>query len=81
VLCVGSKFDEHDEGLAYFYTQKKDSEEERVADYVILGPALPCPDSESVRDGPEQKKQRGQSVKTGSNVQSVAKNRAKQGES
>jgi hypothetical protein len=44
VLCVGSKFDEHDEGLSYFYTRKKNSEEERVADYISSGPALPCPD-------------------------------------
>lgn len=44
VLCVGSKLDEHDEGLAYFYTRKKNSEEERVADYVSSGPAFPCPD-------------------------------------
>lgn len=41
VLLVGSKIDEHDEGLAYFYTKKKGQEEEI---YVSSGPAFPCPD-------------------------------------
>jgi hypothetical protein len=44
VLCVGSKSDENDEGLAYFYTRKKKSSEENAADYVSSGPAFPCPD-------------------------------------
>lgn len=44
VLCVGSKLDDHDEGIAYFYTRVKDSSEERSADYVSSGPAFPCPD-------------------------------------
>ena len=44
VLCVGSKLDEDDEGLAYFYTLKKGAEENRAADFVSSGPAFPCPD-------------------------------------
>jgi hypothetical protein len=44
VLCVGSKLDESDEGLAYFYTKKKGQEEESAAVYVSSGPAFPCPD-------------------------------------
>jgi hypothetical protein len=43
VLCVASKTDENDEGLAYFYTKKKGSTEEDVAEYVSSGPAFPCP--------------------------------------
>ena len=44
VLCVGSKVDEHDEGLAYFYTRKKGQDDTRAAFYVSSGPAFPCPD-------------------------------------
>lgn len=44
VLCVGSKLDESDEGLAYFYTKKKGQEEESASTYVSSGPAFPCPD-------------------------------------
>lgn len=44
VLCVGSKLDESDEGLAYFYTKKKVQEEESASIYVSSGPAFPCPD-------------------------------------
>jgi hypothetical protein len=44
VLCVGSKLDDFDEGLAYFYTKKKGQDEESVAAYVSSGPAIPCPD-------------------------------------
>jgi hypothetical protein len=44
VLCVGSKLDELDEGLAYFYTKKKGQDEESAAAYVSSGPAFPCPD-------------------------------------
>jgi len=43
VLCVASKIDENDEGLAYFYTKKKGATE-RAAEYVSSGPAFPCPD-------------------------------------
>ncbi|KAL3923138.1 MAG: hypothetical protein SGILL_001830 [Bacillariaceae sp.] len=43
VLCVGSKLDESDEGLAYFYTKKKDQEEESADVYISSGPAFPCP--------------------------------------
>ena len=44
VLCVGSKFDETDEGRSYFYTKKKGQEEESASIYVSSGPAFPCPD-------------------------------------
>ena len=44
VLCVGSKLDESDEGLAYFYTKKKGDDEESASVYVSSGPAFPCPD-------------------------------------
>ena len=44
VLCVGSKLDESDEGLAYFYTKKKGADEESASVYVSSGPAFPCPD-------------------------------------
>lgn len=44
VLCVASKTDENDEGLAYFYTKKRDSKDEDAAEYVSSGPAFPCPD-------------------------------------
>ncbi len=44
VLCVASKNDENDEGLAYFYTKKKGSKEESAAEYASSGPAFPCPD-------------------------------------
>lgn len=44
VLCVASKNDENDEGLAYFYTKKKGAIEESAAEYVSSGPAFPCPD-------------------------------------
>lgn len=44
VLCVASKSDENDEGLAYFYTKKKGSQEESSSEYVSSGPAFPCPD-------------------------------------
>ncbi|KAG7336508.1 hypothetical protein IV203_038853 [Nitzschia inconspicua] len=44
VLCVGSKLDELDEGLAYFYTKRKGQEEESASAYVSSGPAFPCPD-------------------------------------
>lgn len=45
VLCVASKADETDEGLAYFYTKKKGSTEESAGEYVSSGPAFPCPDT------------------------------------
>jgi hypothetical protein len=44
VLCVGSKYNEHEEGLAYFYTQKKGEKGDSAASYVSSGPAFPCPD-------------------------------------
>lgn len=44
VLCVASKLDENDAGLAYFYTKKKGSKEESSAEYASSGPAFPCPD-------------------------------------
>eukprot|EP00934_Nitzschia_sp_Nitz4_P002940 Nitzschia sp. Nitz4//scaffold15_size197535//123755//127659//NITZ4_001590-RA/size197535-augustus-gene-0.214-mRNA-1//1//CDS//3329537751//2930//frame0 len=44
VLCVASKLDASDEGIAYFYTKKKGSEEESSSQYVSSGPAFPCPD-------------------------------------
>ena len=44
VLCVGSKFDETDEGFSYFYTRKKGQEDESGSVYVSSGPAFPCPD-------------------------------------
>jgi hypothetical protein len=44
VLCVGSKYNEHDEGLAYFYTQKKGEKGDSAASFVSSGPAFPCPD-------------------------------------
>ena len=44
VLCVASKSDENDEGLAYFYTRKKGSKEEDATEYISSGPAFPCPD-------------------------------------
>lgn len=44
VLCVGSKFDETDEGFSYFYTKKKGQEDESASAYVSSGPAFPCPD-------------------------------------
>ena len=44
VLCVGSKFDETDEGLSYFYTKKRGQDEESASIYVSSGPAFPCPD-------------------------------------
>jgi hypothetical protein len=44
VLCVGSKYDENDEGLAYFYTQKMGENEDSAASFVSSGPAFPCPD-------------------------------------
>mmetsp|Transcript_18884 Transcript_18884/g.38983 ORF Transcript_18884/g.38983 Transcript_18884/m.38983 type:complete len:478 (-) Transcript_18884:521-1954(-) len=44
VLCVGSKFDETDEGLSYFYTKKKGQEDESASIYVSSGSAFPCPD-------------------------------------
>jgi hypothetical protein len=44
ILCVGSKLDESDEGLAYFYTKKKGEDEESASVYVSSGPAFPCPD-------------------------------------
>ena len=44
VLCVASKLDEHDEGLAYFYTHKRGQEDDRASVYVSSGPAFPCPD-------------------------------------
>jgi len=44
VLCVGSKFDETDEGFSYFYTRKKGQEDESASVYVSSGPAFPCPD-------------------------------------
>ena len=44
VLCVGSKFDETDEGFSYFYTKKKGQEDESGSVYVSSGPAFPCPD-------------------------------------
>mmetsp|Transcript_18306 Transcript_18306/g.39870 ORF Transcript_18306/g.39870 Transcript_18306/m.39870 type:complete len:482 (-) Transcript_18306:60-1505(-) len=44
VLCVGSKFDESDEGISYFYTKKKGQEEESAVIYVSSGAAFPCPD-------------------------------------
>ena len=44
VLCVGSKFDEIDEGLSHFYTKKKGQEDESASVYVSSGPAFPCPD-------------------------------------
>jgi len=44
VLCVASKTDENDEGLAYFYTKKKGSTEDAATEYVSSGPAFPCPD-------------------------------------
>lgn len=44
VLCVASKSDENDEGLAYFYTKKKGSTEETASEYASSGPAFPCPD-------------------------------------
>jgi hypothetical protein len=44
VLCVASKTDENDEGLAYFYTKKKGSIDDDAAVYISSGPAFPCPD-------------------------------------
>lgn len=44
VLCVGSKFDEIDEGFSHFYTKKKGQEDESASVYVSSGPSLPCPD-------------------------------------
>jgi len=44
VLCVGSKFDETDEGQSYFYTKKMGHDEESASIYVSSGPAFPCPD-------------------------------------
>ena len=44
VLCVASKLDEHDEGLAYFYTRRKGQDDTRASVYVSSGPAFPCPD-------------------------------------
>ena len=43
VLCVGSKFNANDEGLAYFYTQNK-GERGDSGTFVSSGPAFPCPD-------------------------------------
>jgi hypothetical protein len=43
VLCVGSKFDESDEGFSYFYTKKKGVVDESASVYVSSGPAFPCP--------------------------------------
>jgi len=45
VLCVGSKFDETDEGLSYFYTKKSGEVDESALAYVSTGPAFPCPDN------------------------------------
>jgi hypothetical protein len=44
VLCVASKLDENDEGVAYFYTRKKGENDTRADEYVSSGPAFPCPD-------------------------------------
>ena len=44
VLCVGSKFDETDEGFSYFYTKKKGQVEDSASVYVSSGTAFPCPD-------------------------------------
>ena len=44
VLCVGSKVDESDEGLAYFYTRKRGEANDTAKVYVSSGPAFPCPD-------------------------------------
>lgn len=44
VLCVACKLDEQDEGLAYFYTQKRGQDDNRASVYVSSGPAFPCPD-------------------------------------
>ena len=44
VLCVGSKFDENDEGFSYFYTKKKGQNDEVASAYISSGPAFPCPD-------------------------------------
>ena len=44
VLCVGSKFDETDEGFSYFYTKKKGVDDDSASAYVTSGAAFPCPD-------------------------------------
>eukprot|EP00980_Cylindrotheca_fusiformis_P022390 scaffold9268_cov133-Cylindrotheca_fusiformis.AAC.1 len=44
VLCVGCKYHQHDEGLAYFYTQKKGENGDSASHFVSSGPAFPCPD-------------------------------------
>lgn len=44
VLCVGSKYSQHDEGLAYFYTQKEGENGDSASSFLSSGPAFPCPD-------------------------------------
>mmetsp|Transcript_14043 Transcript_14043/g.33968 ORF Transcript_14043/g.33968 Transcript_14043/m.33968 type:complete len:1243 (-) Transcript_14043:96-3824(-) len=44
VLCVGNKYNEHDEGIAYFYTKKKGEKGDKASHFVSSGPAFPCPD-------------------------------------